>query len=252
MFHVILSLALLAGAADVTQSDADEPEALNKDVAKAARYFRIQVYHSYHQHRGEYNRRRELGDKVVKDWKEAGQPESQREQVIQWFERARYSVVAGGQTPAVPEFKTSPDLLLDDAPAISGPVTPPAAPKPPAPKPPALPAVEPPAAAPPVLTPPAAGSVLGDLEPADLPDLTPSLAGPPPALPSLTPAASKEETPVDAETAKTGKPTKATEPVPPLPAPASPWNGSSEPAFSPLPFPVTTPAPKRGAGSGSR
>ncbi len=246
MLQAILSLALLTGAADATTIDG-EPAPLNKEVAAAARYFRIQVYHTYRTHRSEYNRRRELGDEVLNQWKESGQPEEQREAVLQWFRQARQAALAGGQTPEAPEMKAATDLDLDQE-ELAGP-TAPVEPTPPA----TVPALATPAPA------PVAESVV---EPAESSVSTPELPGPPVALPplkttvseepALAPAKEVEKSKTEADKDvkdTTGDILKAVDPLPPLPAP---WNGSVEPSFTPpLPLPAT-PARSTSSGSGSR
>jgi len=245
MFHAILSLAILTGAAGVSQPGAEEPAPLDQDVANAARYFRIQVYHSFRYNRGEYNRHRAAGDNVLSQWKEADQPAGARDAVIQWFEQARHAAYTGAQLPTAPDVDAA-RFTPEGSPLPVGP--PPVLPSPPA----------------------STGSVLDAPAAAD-DGMQPLGAGPPPVLPGLAPATG-EELKLDARPSATEpaatKPAAtepaATEPaaatpaetvpaadsekpaatpgkLPPLPAPA-PWNDAKDPRFGPTPRPITTPS----------
>jgi hypothetical protein len=96
VFALLLPLAVNSRAA--------EPQ--KPTVDRTARWFRIQVYETYRTERAEYDRRRALGDQLLREWENAGNPEEPAAQMIEWFLAARDASLpdAQAQLPAVPSI----------------------------------------------------------------------------------------------------------------------------------------------------
>ncbi len=109
MNSVLLSvlLGLFAPASEAT------PVAETSMSAEhAARLYRVSVYDTFRTERPEYNRRRELGDKVWNRFEALGRPQAEYHEVIDWFIAAREASVASpaGELPPLPEFATLPPV----------------------------------------------------------------------------------------------------------------------------------------------
>lgn len=100
-------------------------------IQRAARQYRMQIYHSFRLQRAEHDRRREAWDEVLAAWQAAGSRADQQDLLLAWLQAAikRASPDAFGPLPAVPVFKTVeeaaplppeplPVILAKPAPAV--------------------------------------------------------------------------------------------------------------------------------------
>ncbi len=71
----------------------------------AARLYRIETYNTLRHDRAEYERRIAAGEQVWKTFNDAGQPNAQRDEVLQWFVAARTAVQQKQALPALPQLE---------------------------------------------------------------------------------------------------------------------------------------------------
>jgi len=71
----------------------------------AARLYRIQVYDTFRLQRDEFDRRRELGDQLLRAYEKSEQSEVERAAVVRWFAAAREASLPGAtnELPPIPE-----------------------------------------------------------------------------------------------------------------------------------------------------
>lgn len=100
-------------------------------IQRAARQYRMQLYHSFRLDRAEYDRRRAAWDQVLAAWEVAGSRADQRRLLLAWLQAAIKSASpeTAGPTPAIPQFTTVeepapsavepfPIILREPAPAV--------------------------------------------------------------------------------------------------------------------------------------
>lgn len=105
LLSVVLGLFAPAGESLPTPTEKLSAE-------QAARLYRISVYETFRGERPEFNRRRELGDKVWNRFEALGRPQDQYHEVLDWFSAARQATLASpaGELPPLPEFTTLPPV----------------------------------------------------------------------------------------------------------------------------------------------
>lgn len=118
----------LSVAAKVQGSPADAGDAADGAVdplviQRAARQYRMQLYHSFRLDRAEYDRRRAAWEQVVAAWEAAGSRADQRPLLLAWLQAAIANASPGTAkpSPAIPTFETvkeSRTLLVDPLPVI--------------------------------------------------------------------------------------------------------------------------------------
>lgn len=100
-------------------------------IQRAARQYRMQIYHSFRLQRAEYDRRRAAWDEVLAAWQAAGSRADQQDLLLAWLQTAikRASPGTFGPSPEIPVFKTAeepapsspeplPEVLAQPAPAV--------------------------------------------------------------------------------------------------------------------------------------
>ena len=95
---VILGTFSYANANTVSQAE--------QDVKREFRFYRIQVFNTFHRVRPEFDRRRAAGEHAHNAWKQAGGQPHQAEVLMQWYRDAKAASrpSASGALPAIPEF----------------------------------------------------------------------------------------------------------------------------------------------------
>lgn len=100
-------------------------------IQRAARQYRMQLYHSFRLQRAEYDRRRAAWDEVLAAWQAAGSRADQQHLLLAWLQAAIKSASPDtfGPLPAIPVFQTAeepaplppeplPVILTKPAPAV--------------------------------------------------------------------------------------------------------------------------------------
>ncbi len=92
-------------------------------IERAARQYRMQLYHSFRLDRAEYERGRKAWEQVVAAWEAAGSRADQRPLLLAWLQAATASVSSGTAKPlpAIPTFETveeSRTLSVEPLPVI--------------------------------------------------------------------------------------------------------------------------------------
>lgn len=110
-----MSQLILCFAVALSAQVAQYRPAPDAEVERAARDYRIQVYETFRTQRDEYNARREVGDKLLSDWRAAYQPHEYRADVLAWFRQAKQFSLEG-EIAGLPE----PPYLPEAPRAIAG------------------------------------------------------------------------------------------------------------------------------------
>lgn len=71
---------------------------------QAARLYRIEIYNTYRLDRSEHDRRLALGQQVWQRYRDAGEPNAARDEVVQWFVAAREASRARQPLPEAPQL----------------------------------------------------------------------------------------------------------------------------------------------------
>jgi hypothetical protein len=127
MPHTIVCIALLLSAPAETNADAKanidaEQASAVREIERAARDFRIQVYESFRLERDQYDAFRTAGDELLEGWTKAGRPIAYREDVLRWFREATELSLAGGSAslPGLPELPNPlPEAVVADDPSVA-------------------------------------------------------------------------------------------------------------------------------------
>ncbi len=86
-------------------------------VEHAARLYRIEVYNRYRLNRAEYDLRRAIGDEVWAAYEKSSRSDERREDVLCWFEAARYASAEGSfdSLPPLPAFASAEQFVDTEA-----------------------------------------------------------------------------------------------------------------------------------------
>lgn len=100
----VVLMALAAGLVQPTGGAIPQPD--NAVIERAARQYRMQLYHTFRLRRAEYDRRREAWDQVVRAWEAAGRRADQRHLLLEWLQAALRSATPEtlGPVPDIPDF----------------------------------------------------------------------------------------------------------------------------------------------------
>lgn len=77
----------------------------------AARLYRIEIYNTYRHDRAEYDRRLAAGAALWKSFDTAGQPNEQRDEVLQWFVDARAASQRRAALPTAPALTVEKPIV---------------------------------------------------------------------------------------------------------------------------------------------
>ena len=117
--RLVLSIAVVLGMA--ATANANSLAEAQHQVNREFRFFRIQVYNTFRQLRGEYDGRRAAGEAALAAWKQAGGQAHQAEALARWYRQAKAASKPGAVAalPPLPEF---PQPLAVELPAKAGPI----------------------------------------------------------------------------------------------------------------------------------
>ena len=108
------SIAVVLGT--ISYADANTVAEAEQNVQREFRGFRIQVYHTFHRTRPEFDRRRAAGEQALTAWKQAGGQAHQADALVEWYRQAKVasSPSAASELPPVPKFPAA--VALESSP----------------------------------------------------------------------------------------------------------------------------------------
>ena len=129
MSYAVVCFALLLNASEPARLQADldaKQTAAVREIERAARDFRIQVYETYRTNRAEYNARRFLADELLEAWIAAGRPAAYHADVLHWYaDAAELATNVAAPLPPLPELPDPlPEAFAGDSDAPQLPVRP--------------------------------------------------------------------------------------------------------------------------------
>jgi hypothetical protein len=111
MFELLVTLTVVAATAISPATPASSLDEADKEIERAARDYRIQVYDAFHRNRPEYDSRSEAGYRVLSGSRRSGRRPEDGEALTVWCSEARTASIPG-QLRALPDL---PDFAAEGA-----------------------------------------------------------------------------------------------------------------------------------------